>query len=382
MDEELPTFEDLLEELETDLAEMSAENPALQAELKRMAQEDRAREEELNRLRRPYHDCILGAFATFARIPLAHLVGGFGRAAEATRACIDGYLGRFVPDLWDYRGKTLGTAAHLITGDYFDLEEYQPKLMDAKGDDGSNVVPWEQPYEPPAEGLNPDEDAIGAAPDASERAGKIKEGLACIMPCLTELVVTAIDVLERHGVDAHRADAYEEAPSFGEGYYAQPLFAGMLKLPDDAREDATDRFELMGMTEDEARATVSVLLEIPFCELEAAVWFFYDDEELFGISKTVSMIDLTGGDGNEPEKREMPRQERLAYFKTIACDTICPIKTAHVSADGGQPIAAVVRDMAAGARTDDEYGALLAIGAYNKLLCPLAIMADYRLPRC
>ena len=37
MDEELPTFEDLLEELETDLAEMSAENPALQAELKRMA---------------------------------------------------------------------------------------------------------------------------------------------------------------------------------------------------------------------------------------------------------------------------------------------------------------------------------------------------------
>lgn len=53
MDEELPTFEDLLEELETDLAELLAENPALQAELKRMAQEDRAREEELNRLRRP-----------------------------------------------------------------------------------------------------------------------------------------------------------------------------------------------------------------------------------------------------------------------------------------------------------------------------------------
>ena len=64
----------------------------------------------------------------------------------------------------------------------------------------------------------------------------------------------------------------------------------------------------------------------------------------------ISMIDLAGGDGNEPEKREMSRQERLAYFKTIACDTICPIKTAHVSADGGQPIAAVVRDMAAGAQ--------------------------------
>ena len=54
--------------------------------------------------------------------------------------------------------------------------------------------------------------------------------------------------------------------------------------------------------------------------MKPPVWFFYDDEELFGISKTVSMIDLTGGDGNEPEKREMPRQERLAYFKTIACD--------------------------------------------------------------
>lgn len=382
MDEELPTFEDLLEELETDLAEMLAENPVRQADLKRMAQEDGAREEELNRFRRPYHDCILGAFATFVRIPLAHLAGGFGRTAEATRACIDGYLGRFVPDLWDYRGKTLGTAAHLITGDYFDLEEYQPKLMDAKGDDGSNVVPWEQPYEPPAEGLNPDEDAIGAAPDASERAGKIKEGLACIMPCLTELVVTAIDVLERHGVDAHRADAYEEAPSFGEGYYAQPLFAGMLKLPDDAREDAIERFKLMGMTEDEARATVSVLLEIPFCELEAAVWFFYDDEELFGISKTVFEIDPSGDEGKGLGEREMSRQERINTFFTVASDTICSIKTAHVSADGSQPVSAVVRDMAAGARTDDEYEALLAIGTYNKLIHPLAIMADYRLPHC
>ena len=382
MDEELPTFEDLLEELETDLAEMLAENPARQAELKRMAQEDRAREEELNRLRRPYHDCILGAFATFARIPLAHLVGGFGRTAKATRACIDDYLGRCAPDFWSHWGKTLGTVARLITDDYFNLEEYQPKLMREKDDDELNIVPWEQPYEPPAHGCHHDEYAVGAKPDAPERAARIKERLALIMPCLTELVATAIDVLELHGVDAHRADAYEEAPSFGEARCAQPLFAGMLKLPDDAREDATNRFELMGMTEDEARATVSVLLEIPFCELEAAVWFFYDDEELFGISKTVSMIDLAGGDGNRPEKREMPRQERLAYFKTIACDTICPIKTAHVSADGSQPVAAVVRDMAAGARTDDEYGALLAIGTYNKLLCPLAIMADYRLPRC
>lgn len=382
MDEELPTFEDLLEGLETDLAEMLAENPARQAELKRMAQEDRAREEELNRLRRSYHDCILGAFAAFAWIPLAHLAEGSGRTAKATRERIDDYLGRCAPDFWSHWGKTLGTAAHLITDDYFNLEEYQPKLMREKDDDELNIVPWEQPYEPPAHGCYHDEYAVGAKPDAPERAARIKERLALIMPCLTELVATAIDVLELHGVDAHRADAYEEAPSFGEARYAQPLFAGMLKLPDDAREDAIDRFKLMGMTEDEARATVSVLLEIPFCELEAAVWFFYDDEELFGISKTVSMIDLTGGDGNEPGKREMSRQERINTFFTVASDTICSIKTAHVSADGSQPVAAVVRDMAAGARTDDEYGALLAIGTYNKLLCPLAIMADYRLPRC
>ena len=122
MDEDLPTFEDLLEELETDLAEMLAENPARQAELKRMAQEDRAREEELNRLRRPYHDCILDAFATFARIPLAHLAEGSGRTAKATRERIDDYLGRCAPDFWSHWGKTLGTVARLITDDYFNLE--------------------------------------------------------------------------------------------------------------------------------------------------------------------------------------------------------------------------------------------------------------------
>lgn len=382
MDEELPTFEDLLEELETDLAEMLAENPARQAELKRMAQEDRAREEELNRLCRPYHDCILGAFATFARIPLAHLAEGSGRTAKATRERIDDYLGRCAPDFWSHWGKTLGTVARLITDDYFNLEEYQPKLMREKDDDELNVVPWEQPYEPPAHGCYHDENAVGAKPDAPERAARIKERLALIMPCLTELVATAIDVLELHGVDAHRADAYEEAPSFGEACSAQPLFAGMLKLPDDAREDAIDRFKLMGMTEDEARATVSVLLEIPFCELEAAVWFFYDDEEPNGISKTVFEIDLSGDEGKEPGKREMSRQERINTFFTVASDTICSIKTAHVSADGSQPVAAVVRDMAAGARTDDEYEALLAIGTYNKLIHPLAVMASYRLSSC
>lgn len=382
MEEENPMIDDLLEEMKAAYAELAAEQPGWKEEQERIEQEQKAREEAFNRLRRPYHDRVLGAFATFAWIPLAHLAEGSGRTAKATRERIDGYLGRCAPDFWSHWGKTLGAVARLITDDYFNLEEYQPKLMREKDDDELNIVPWEQPYEPPAHGCYHDEYAVGAKPDAPERAARIKERLALIMPCLTELVATAIDVLELHGVDAHRADAYEEAPSFGEACYAQPLFAGMLKLPDDAREDAIDRFKLMGMTEDEARATVSVLLEIPFCELEAAVWFFYDDEEPNGISKTVFEIDLSGDEGKELGEREMSRQERINTFFTVASDTICSIKTAHVSADGSQPVAAVVRDMAAGARTDDEYEALLAIGTYNKLLHPLAVMASYRLSSC
>ncbi|WP_019239731.1 MULTISPECIES: hypothetical protein [Enorma] len=382
MDEDVPTLEDLIEELTATPVEPTVEQLAWKAEQERIAREQKAREDEFNRLRRPYHDRVFSAFAAFARIPLAHLAGGSGRVAEATRARIDGYLKRFGPGLWDHWGKTLGSAACLITEDYFDLEEYQPKLMKQKDDDELNIVPWEQPYEPPAEGYYPDDTAIGAAPDAPERDAKIKEGLARIMPCMTELVATAIDVLELHGVDTHRADAYEQAPSFGEGYYAKPLYAGMLKLPAAAREDAIDRFTLMGMTEDEARTTVSVLLEIPFCELEAVVWFFYDDEEPYGFSKTTFMLDLSEGEGKIIDGIELSRQELINTIDTVASDTVCHIKTAHVSADDSQPIAAVVRDLAAGARTDDEYEALLAIGTYNKLLHPLSIMADYRIPRC
>ena len=382
MDEDVPTLEDLIEELTATPAEPTAEQLAWKAEQERIAREQKAREDEFNRLRRP---TTIASSARSQRSP-----GFRSRTWQRAPAASWRRPVRASMATWSGSGRgsgitgarRLGSAACLITEDYFDLEEYQPKLMKQKDDDELNIVPWEQPYEPPAEGYYPDDTAIGAAPDAPERAARIKEGLARIMPCMTELVATAIDVLELHGVDTHRADAYEQAPRFGEGYYAKPLYAGMLKLPAAAREDAIDRFTLMGMTEDEARTTVSVLLEIPFCELEAAVWFFYDDEEPYGFSKTTFMLDLSEGEGKIIDGIELSRQELINTVYTVASDTVCHIKTAHVSADDSQPIAAVVRDLAAGARTDDEYEALLAIGTYNKLLHPLAIMASYRIPRC
>lgn len=384
-DKEDATLEDLLDDLlSTAVPVESYKESSWYAEQVRIQQERTARAEEIKQLRRPYHDRVLGDLSVFARIPLAHLTAGEGQLAEETRARIDAYLGQFMPESWPRQSQTLGVAAVCTADDYCILEEYQPRLMEEKDQDEPNVAPWELPYEPPDDEHRLDQGYMSARPDAPERVAEIKARLAQIMLCLTQLVTTAIDIVEKYGIDTHRSNAERGHPFYlnarwSDPFADEPLCDEPFELPEDARADALSRFMGIGMTEEEAEAAVSVLLEIPYSELDDAAWCFYDDEELYGMYEISPTCETVEGEQKCESDHDSSRERNLYSFYTVASDTICSIKTSRVSADERQPIASVVRDLASMARTDDEREALYAIETYNKLVCPLAIVAQYRL---
>lgn len=356
--------------------------------------ESKRRAEEAARLerRRPFHDQVLADVFAFARIPLAHLMGSDEGAPERSRAYFQTLLELYSREVWSSKPETIGEALRMIEETYYDLEEYQPTLMEAPDDGRPITIPWERPYyRLPDKGhadLTGDQcestcygpNTYAGRPDAEERAAEYKAVLARTMPLFTELMATLIDVLKRYDTTLHAKPSNHGSTCLGE----EPLdYEPPVELPAAARADVLDYFERMGMSDAEAKIALRVLAELPYSEINDAIWTFYDDEEIYGVSRTAYEIDLAGGEQGDFVEIELDRHEILDTFYNLACDCTTTIKTTGGILRPARPssIAGCVRDLVARGRTAEERRALLAIGTFNFLTQPFTLVQRYRMPR-
>ena len=356
--------------------------------------ESRHRAEEAARLerRRPSHDQVLADVLAFARIPFSHLMGCDESAPEQSRAYFRTLLELYSCEVWSSKPETIGETLRMIEETYYDLEEYQPALMEAPDDGQPITIPWERPYyRVPDKGhadLAGDQcestyygpNTYAGRPDAEERATEYKAVLAQTMPLFTELMATLIDVLKRYDTTLHAKSSGHGSASLGE----EPLdYDPPIELPAAAQADVLDYFERMGMSDDEAKTALRVLAELPYSEINDAIWTFYDDEEIYGVSRTAYEIDLAGGERGDFVEVELDRHEILDTFYNLACDCTTTIKTTGGGPRpaGSKAIAGCVRDLVARGRTAEERRALLAIGTFNALAQPFTLVQRYRMPR-
>lgn len=380
---------DLLERLELESgSDAGQELDEYHQWLEEIERRNRAEEAARMERRRPFHDRVLADLRAFDRIPLAHLMGRDEGAAERSHA----YAKLLFGPGWSSEKETVGAVLNMIENVYFDLEEYQPVLMEGQDDGPLNTIPWERPYYRGPGKRYQDvsceeyedrfygQGTLAGDPEAVEWAAKCKAVLAQTMPLFTGLMTTAIDVLKRYDTSLHRKPSSHDAdyPDEESLDYEPPA-----ELSAAARSDVLERFRCMGMTEDEAKLAAFVLLELPYSEISDAIWTFYDDEEIYGISNTIGEIDATGDEWVDLGTREMVRQERLDLFYNLANDCFTTIGTTGVSVSPSAlpSIAGLVRDLVAQGKSAGERRALLAIETFNLLVYPCALLREFRMPR-